>query len=229
MFRNLPPKFTLSAGFGAKDYWAVSLNDIDGLRVIPPDGYEGAFTLEVLLVKGQGVDPERRAAQVAFTGDSPASPMASASDNTKLLTASRPEETTGSIQALEPRRQSTEPTEIDQSMQERGDTYLKQGDIAAARLLYKQLAKKGIAHGAFAHGQYLRSRIPGFARRHGAAARHGAGQELVPDGRGTRKHAGGAAARGAECQGQLEHVRARIRQFQIACVPPTSSGRSERD
>ena len=152
MFRNLPPKFTLSSGFGAKDYWAVSLHDVDGLKVIPPEGYEGAFTMEVLLVKGHGVDPERRAARVVFASKASAAPIASAGDKSKVLTASRAEETTASIQSLKPQRQSAELTEIDQSMLLRGDTYMKQGDIAAARLLYKQLAKKGIAHGALAMG-----------------------------------------------------------------------------
>lgn len=156
MVRNLPPNFTLSAGFGAKDYWAVSLHDIDGLRINAPENYEGSFTLEVLLVKGVGADPERRTAKVALKSKSSAPPIASANDDTKLLTSSRPDETTAALPPLNPPRQpgaqGGELTGIDQSMMERGDTYLKQGDIAAARLLYRQVAKKGIASGALAMG-----------------------------------------------------------------------------
>jgi hypothetical protein len=155
MFRNMPPKFTLSAGFGAKDYWAVSLHDIDGLQMIAPDGYEGAFTMEVLLVKGVGADPERRLAKVDLK-EKPSSPAVASRDDTKVLTSTRPDEATASIPPLNPSRQNSaqsgELTGIDQSMMERGDTYLKQGDVAAARLLYRQLAKKGIASGALAMG-----------------------------------------------------------------------------
>ena len=156
MFRNMPPMFTLSSGFGTKDYWAASLHDIEGLRVIPPDGYEGSFTMEVLLVKGVGADPERRMVKVAVTSKGSVQGGASSGDETKLLTSTRPDETTAALPPLnpprQPRPQGGELTDIEQSMMERGDTYLKQGDIAAARLLYRQLAKKGIAAGAFAMG-----------------------------------------------------------------------------
>ncbi len=156
MFRNMPPKFTLSSGFGAKDYWAVSLHDIDGLQLIPPDGYEGSFTMEVLLVKGVGVDPEQRTAKVVVNPKAATPAVAATSDDTKLLTAAPPDDTTAALPPLNPPRQTGaqggELTGIDLSMMERGDTYLRQGDIAAARLLYRQLAKKGIATGALAMG-----------------------------------------------------------------------------
>ena len=156
MVRNMPPNFTLSAGFAAKNYWAVSLHDIDDLQIVAPEGYEGSFTMEVLLVKGVGADPERRTAKAVFKSEPSAPPIASTNDDTKLLTAARPDETTAALPSLDPPRQtgarSGELTSADQSMMERGDTYLKQGDVAAARLLYRQVAKKGIANGAFAMG-----------------------------------------------------------------------------
>lgn len=155
MVRNMPPNFTLSSGFAAKNYWAVSLHDIDDLQMVAPEGYEGSFTMEVLLVKGVGADPERRTAKAVFKAE-PSAPIASTNDDTKLLTAARPDETTAALPSLNPPRQTGarggELTSIDQSMMERGDTYLKQGDVAAARLLYRQVAKKGIANGAFAMG-----------------------------------------------------------------------------
>jgi hypothetical protein len=156
MVRNMPPNFTLSAGFAAKNYWAVSLHDIDDLQIVAPEGYEGAFTIEVLLVKGMGADPERRTAKAVFKTGQSAPPIASTNDDNKLLTAAPPDETTAALPSLDPPRKTGarggELTSIDQSMMERGDTYLKQGDVAAARLLYRQLAKKGFANGAFAMG-----------------------------------------------------------------------------
>ena len=156
MLRNMPPGFTLSAGFGAKDYWAVSLKDINGLRINAPGGYEGSFTLEVLLVKGKGADPERRTAKVELQSSVSAPAVASTSDDNKLLTATRPDEFTGTLPLLDPPRQKGTQggkiTEFERSMMERGDALLKNGDITPARLLYSQVAKKGIAEGAFAMG-----------------------------------------------------------------------------
>lgn len=163
MFRNMPPKFALSAGFGTKDYWAASLRDADRLQIIAPEGYSGTFTLDVLLVRSVGSNPERRSANVVFNAEQPA-PVAAAAPDTKLVTASRPEETTGTLPPPNPQRQSVaqtadtpppgrEMTDIDLSMMERGDSLFKQGDVAAARLLYKQIAKKGIPQGALSMGQ----------------------------------------------------------------------------
>jgi hypothetical protein len=163
MFRNMPPKFTLSEGFGTKDYWAASLHDLGRLELIPPEGYEGAFTMEVLLVKGPGTDPERRTANVVFKSEPSAPATASADEEPKLSDASPPPspEATAALPPLAPPPQpavqdaDTPPpprdmTEIERSMMERGDTYWKQGDVASARLLYRALAKKGFAPAALA-------------------------------------------------------------------------------
>lgn len=163
MFRNMPPNFALSAGFATKDYWAASLRDADRLQIIAPEGYSGTFTLDVLLVRSVGSNPERRSANVVFNAE-PSAPVAAAAPDTKLLTESRPEEMTGTLSPPNPQRQSVaqtadtpppgrEMTDIDLSMMERGDSLFKQGDVAAARLLYKQIAKKGIPQGALSMGQ----------------------------------------------------------------------------
>jgi hypothetical protein len=66
MFRNLPPDFRLSAGFGTKAYWAVSLPDVNELKLIPPSDFVGAFIMETLLVRSIGNDPERVISNVIF-------------------------------------------------------------------------------------------------------------------------------------------------------------------
>ena len=174
MFRNMPPEFTLSEGFGTKDYWAASLHDLGRLELIPPEGYEGAFTMEVLLVKGPGTDPERRTANVLFKSEPSAPATASADDEPKLPDPSLvpAPEPTAALPPMAPPPQpavqgaDTPPqlavqradappplrdmTEIEQSMMERGDTFWRQGDVASARLLYRALAKKGLAPAALA-------------------------------------------------------------------------------
>jgi hypothetical protein len=164
MFRNMPPNFTLSEGFGTKDYWAASLHDLGRLELIPPEGYEGAFTMEVLLVKGPGTDPERRTANVVFKSEPSAPATAAADDQPNLPAASlapAPEPTAAlppaappppepAVQAADTPPPLRDMTDIEQSMMERGDTYWKQGDVASARLLYRALAKKGLAPAALA-------------------------------------------------------------------------------
>lgn len=66
MFRNLPPDFKLSAGFGTKAYWAVSLPDVKELKIIPPSDFVGAFIMETLLVRSIGNDPKRVISNVIF-------------------------------------------------------------------------------------------------------------------------------------------------------------------
>jgi hypothetical protein len=66
MFRNLPPDFRLSAGFGTKAYWAVSLPDVKELKIIPPSEFVGAFIMETLLVRSVGDEPERVISNVIF-------------------------------------------------------------------------------------------------------------------------------------------------------------------
>ncbi|WP_125461800.1 MULTISPECIES: sel1 repeat family protein [Rhodomicrobium] len=67
MFRGLPDNLSLSAGFRLKDSWAVSLRDVQKLALVSPPGYEGAFKLEVLLVKGRNTPVESRLVNVRLS------------------------------------------------------------------------------------------------------------------------------------------------------------------
>jgi hypothetical protein len=166
MIRNLPADFRLSVGFGTKNYWAVSLNDAPNLLIIPPDNYVGTLTLEVLLVKTIGTDPVRVAATATFEPGVSAGrvPTATPPDG---ATAALPE-TGGQAKSAGQRQRQARRTEeplpgtgpaqpaemndTDRVMLQRGDEYLRQGDIASARLLYQQLARKNIAEGALGLG-----------------------------------------------------------------------------
>jgi hypothetical protein len=160
MFRNLPPDFRLSAGFGTKTYWAVSLQDIEGLQILPSDNFTGALTLEVLLIKTLGSDPERVTVNVEFQP---------AGGGGRVLTSTPPDTTAALAEKnvgsgeRNPRdaRLVDEPrsnagtgkgapmSASDRAQLDRGDAYLRQGDVASARLIYLQLARKNIAEGAF--------------------------------------------------------------------------------
>lgn len=176
MFRNLPPQFRLSAGFGTKTYWAVSLNDVQDLQIIPPDSYSGTLALEVLLIKTIGTDPERVVANVTFQPSANSGQLLTSTPPDGGITAALPSgtagkafdrlpgDTSGGIGAARQPRVIEEPlpaagappahaaalSEGDQTQMERGDQYLKQGDVASARLIYRQLARRSIAEGAYA-------------------------------------------------------------------------------
>jgi hypothetical protein len=151
MVQGLPPKFTLSAGFATKNQWAVSLNDVAGLRIIPPQGYSGAFTLELLLVKGKDVSPERRTMKVEFFTSQ--TPVPVTNIPSQVLTSNKQDADTDILPAQAPAKAPPVPQAMDDDdrlMIERGDLLFKQGDVAAARLLYHRLAKKGLAPAALA-------------------------------------------------------------------------------
>jgi hypothetical protein len=158
MFRKLPPNFELSSGFGAKTYWAVSLHDAGNLRIVPPGDYAGSFELEVLLVKAIGADPERRVARVEFKPSRTAAPADTpVSDN--ILTAVAPNRRSAALPPTVVARADPGPdrpprakpmTPAQRTSMVRGDRYLNQGDIAAARLIYHSLARQNIAEAALA-------------------------------------------------------------------------------
>src|ERR1700754_350082 len=60
MFRGMPAKITMSAGFRLKESWAVSLRDLDDLKIETPADFQGSFNLEILLIKGRDTPVESK-------------------------------------------------------------------------------------------------------------------------------------------------------------------------
>ena len=159
MFRNLPANFELSSGFGARTYWAVSLHDVDRLRIVPPADFAGSFELEVLLVKAIDADPERRLVTVEFTPPTATATAADPAGSGKFLTAIAPNEVTAALpQAVAPQGgeggarplPAKEMTRAQRALMVRGDRFLNRGDVAAARLVYHNLARQNFADAALA-------------------------------------------------------------------------------
>jgi hypothetical protein len=161
MFRGLPPKFTLSSGFAIKNQWAVSLRELQGLRIIPPPHYSGSFNLEVRLMKDKGGEAESRIIKVEFlpatTQDSVVTGVLQSASQTQVLTSDSQNETKAVSQQKTAKKDMPptprEMTDEDRLMLERGDLLFRQGDVAAARLIYHRMAKQGIAPAALAMGQ----------------------------------------------------------------------------
>jgi len=71
MFQGVPADVKFSGGFALGDAWAVSPEDLDGLALLTPDGFTGAFPLDVIYVHGKGQARERLRISVRI-GDAPA-------------------------------------------------------------------------------------------------------------------------------------------------------------
>ncbi len=143
MFLGIPDDFKLSSGVKTKNSWAVSLRDLSGLNLIAPPSFEGALEIDVVLVRGRD-GPMDRQSMIALVkpedGATDRSARAEASPNPGSVEA---ESETASLPRL-----PVEMTAEDNALLDRGDQLLATGDVAAARLLFRRLAKKGVAIGA---------------------------------------------------------------------------------
>ena len=158
MFRGLPPKVTLSAGFRLKESWAVSLRDLDNLTLATPAEFQGSFNLEVLLIKGRDTPAESKVISVEIVPQDLQLPSTSSlgQPGPQVLTAAprtpdaeRPAATTKRGQV----RRALIPASEEQSMMQRADALLQNNDVSSARLLFEHLAKNGSAKAALAMGK----------------------------------------------------------------------------
>jgi hypothetical protein len=182
MFRGLPANVTLSAGFRLKESWAVSLRDLDNLMIEAPETYQGAFNLEILLIKGRDTPAESQVISVEIVADDIQLPPSQAiaqpnAPGPQVLTAAprtiEPAERAAAAPApivrAAPRAAApapaARPSPQEEAMMERASSLLSNNDVSSARLLYEHLANSGSARAALAMGQtydpaYLRSIDP---------------------------------------------------------------------
>lgn len=167
MFRRLPENFRLSAGFGTRSYWVLSLDDVPGLFVITPADARGTFEMEVLLFRGERAEPERRQMKIVLQA-----PLAEAVARSNTFPPSVPQVITRSAAPPprvlgdagkdlpgEGRVKGVEMTLEDRSKLLRGNKLFEEGNVTLARLFFQHLAKKGISAGALALAQTYDSRF----------------------------------------------------------------------
>jgi hypothetical protein len=145
LIRNIPPGVRLTTGMANGRLWVLSLKDLEGPRLIAQPGVTGSFNLEFNLIGPNNV----RLAQQSVPLDLVSPDIAGRVP------------TTGALAALEdlPREQRTPraprptsklPLEEEAVLLERGTELVRQGGIAAARIIFEELAQKGSAQGALA-------------------------------------------------------------------------------
>ncbi len=144
---DFPEQLQLSRGFRLRGSWITSVHDLENLELITPPGLVKTIKLDVLYFRNNQtpavaersllveLDPGDGAVRNAPRPDSRPVPIAAPKQAPALQN-----------QAPPTRKGLSEKQEIDSL--ERGATLMRNGDIAAARLLYEDLAVNGSAKGA---------------------------------------------------------------------------------
>jgi len=129
VFQNLPEEFEMSAGFPVEDRWVVPLDEVADLTVTAPEGYRGAFDLQIKLRIGGTEKSQTRTVAVRIFEPG-------AEQRTAEATGA-----TGSSDALSP--------ETEAAMIQRAEAMLETRDVSGARNIYMYLVRKGSGKAAF--------------------------------------------------------------------------------
>jgi hypothetical protein len=163
---GVPDGFRFSRGFSVSDgsSWYVAASDASAVELIPPEGFFGAVRLEIdfFVLNNASGKPSNsgRQSYLVRIGEavSSAALAAPAPDTTPTVAVAKDPSEANREKAAQPYLEEAEALL-------RAKDLLDRGDIAAARLLYEDLAIAGSAQGAFA---LARSYDPAFLRSMGA-------------------------------------------------------------
>lgn len=147
-FRGLPKGFALSSGFRTSDAWLVSAHESKGLQIIPPKDFEGSFTMEVRLIRGQNVIARTNVVRIAFSPPDETSTQTSSMEKrlpdivqeAAAIVTPFSEEQISSVQAKAAAPPPPISAEQEKYMLGLAQKMLDQNDIAAARSIYLRLA-----------------------------------------------------------------------------------------
>lgn len=144
--RGIPEDFKLSSGLKTKKTWVVSLGDLQHLSLISISNYTGSFSFDITIHLGESAPQTQTIAVnisdiVADIGDAGVNKDLAQTGSSQ---SSEPEQT-----AAIPRLNEAEETHLLQ----RANQLLKDGNIAAARMIYEDLASRGSASAAFSMGR----------------------------------------------------------------------------
>ena len=162
LFRGLPDAIQLSEGFRIKNSWAVSLKDTGHLELLSPANYRGSHAVEVVLHIGDAATPIRQQFSIKLQPD--AGPPDGGSVGSKITgaldaPAARDAVTGGANSASRsgnigglPAAKRLGETEA-AALLAKGRGLLESGNLASARMLFRELVRQDDARGAFAMGQ----------------------------------------------------------------------------
>lgn len=164
---GLPDGASLTAGVeSTKGVWVVKPADLETLALRTPLGLSGQYDFDVELVGAEGNMMDRKTFLVALSAQTPSSIPVSATPQNNPDRPLSVENGTDSPNPASARAQSFAATnkvflasglsledfqkraKVNGQMIARGDTFLSNGDISSARLLYERSGKDGSAVGA---------------------------------------------------------------------------------
>jgi hypothetical protein len=145
LVRNIPAGVLLTKGMANGRLWILPLKDLNGLQLVAQPSIFGNFTLQFSFI---GINNETIAQQsVPLDLLSPhieeRVPTAGALTATEALPSDQRSQRT-------PQRVQKLTSEEERVLLERGRELVRQGGIAAARIIFEELAQKGSAQGALA-------------------------------------------------------------------------------
>jgi hypothetical protein len=150
--RSIPKELSLSSGFRLRNAWFVPFDGSQQLQLISPPGFEGNIVLEVFFYHDSHGLPIGRDFVSIKLRSPRAAPDATETSSLKISTTKSPpapQETNAALAKNPFQLSATEET----SMLTRGADLMRRGDIASARLLFKDLAARASARGARAMGE----------------------------------------------------------------------------
>jgi hypothetical protein len=157
-FRGLPEGFVLSSGFRTAEAWLVSAHEAKHLRLDPPAGFTGAFTLDVQLIRGRNVEPMVQTVAVSIQAKGVAGHSESDLQETlgtipAALDADRGTAADEAPATISIKKAKRIDPEKERELMAMARSMLSQNDIAAARLIYSRLAREGSAQAALTLAQ----------------------------------------------------------------------------
>jgi hypothetical protein len=150
LIRNIPEGISVSAGMATGRIWVVPLREARTLRLISKQGMNARFQLGFHLIGPNNRILAESNVSVAVRPRESVAAIGAPFAKTEVPTAAAPKPET----PKKPVQQQTQAAPLapqdEAVLLERGKEVLQQGGIAAARLIFEQLAARGSAAGALA-------------------------------------------------------------------------------
>jgi hypothetical protein len=150
LLQDIPPDVKFSHGFRLKNSWIASIRDIERLQIIPPADFTGSMSIAVLFQRDNQAGAVAQGTLVVEV--KPIAPAAEPKTAEKSepptgAIASKPAEREREVKAVVAIPPTISPDDEKDGLA-RGAMRMRGGDIAAARLIYQDLASRGSASGA---------------------------------------------------------------------------------
>jgi hypothetical protein len=144
LVRRIPAGISLSAGMPTGKVWVVPTNQASTLRLLSTAETAGTFELEVNLIA-----PGNRVLAQRFVSVSLYPPRLSG-EAVGALPANAPPEPRAALPSVPQREVQLLAPEEERVLLQRGEELMRQGGVAAARLIFEELAVQGSGKGALA-------------------------------------------------------------------------------